>query len=234
MSHLTFFAHDFEGQQIRTTADKRFSVYDVMVAMGVADKASNAKNVLERLHSKHSEVTTICSNFQFPGRGQRQTPVADEQGIYQILMLCPGGRAAEFRQWAAGIIADPNKAFDHAVRKYIRQGKSEEWIQQRLEGIVTRHHLTDVLKAHGVKGHGYAQCSDAINVGLLGKTAKQLQAERGVKRTVDGFSRVEVAAKGLADAIAADKVQSENRWGNRQCSEACGDAARKVRRALED
>ena len=149
-------------------------------------------------------------------------------------MLCPGGRAAEFRQWAAGIIADPNKAFDHAVGKYIRQGKSQEWIQQRLEGIATRHHLTEVLKAHGVVGIGYAQCSDAINVGLLGKTAKQLQAERGVKRTVDGFSRVEIAAKGLADALAADKVESEQRWGNRQCSEACGDAAQKVRRVFED
>ncbi len=38
------------------------------------------------------------------GRGQHPTPVTDEEGLDQILMLLPGSNAAEFRKWAASIL----------------------------------------------------------------------------------------------------------------------------------
>jgi prophage antirepressor-like protein len=101
MNSLAVFEFDCSGSTVRSTEDRRFSVYDVLVAFGVADKPSNAKNVYDRLAASNLELTTICSKFKFPGRGQRDTPVATEEGIYQILMLCPGQRGAEFRVWAA-------------------------------------------------------------------------------------------------------------------------------------
>jgi hypothetical protein len=181
----------------------------------------------------NSEVTTFCSNFKFPGRGQRDTPVATEEGIYQILMLCPGQRGAEFRAWAAGILADPDKALTHAVSKYKRQGRSDNWIKARLDGKLNRRHFTDTLKDHGVEGIGYAKCSDAINVPILGAPAKQIQQVRGVVHTRDGLDDVELAAISLAEAVARRSIDQENRWGNSQCEEACGDAARKVKRVFE-
>jgi hypothetical protein len=203
------------------------------VAFGVADKPSNAKNVYDRLAASNLELTTICSKFKFPGRGQRDTPVATEEGIYQILMLCPGQRGAEFRAWAAGILADPDKALIHAVSKYKRQGRSDNWIKARLDGKLNRRHFTDTLKEHGVEGIGYAKCSDAINVPILGAPAKQIQQARGVVHTRDGLDDVELAAISLAEAVARRSIDQENRWGNSQCEEACGDAARKVKRVFE-
>ena len=50
------------------------------------------------------EVHTICTNFKFPGRGQRDTPVTDAEGITQIIMLLPGRAAAIARQSAANVI----------------------------------------------------------------------------------------------------------------------------------
>jgi prophage antirepressor-like protein len=233
MNSLAVFEFDYSGSTVRSTEDRRFSVYDVLVAFGVADKPSNAKNVYDRLAASNLELTTICSKFKFPGRGQRDTPVATEEGIYQILMLCPGQRGAEFRAWAAGILADPDKALIHAVSKYKRQGRSDNWIKARLDGKLNRRHFTDTLKEHGVEGIGYAKCSDAINVPILGAPAKQIQQARGVVHTRDGLDDVELAAISLAEAVARRSIDQENRWGNSQCEEACGDAARKVKRVFE-
>ena len=233
MNDLTIFEFNYGGSTVRSTDDRRFSVYDVLVAFGVADKPSNAKNVYDRLAASNLELTTICSKFKFPGRGQRDTPVATEEGIYQILMLCPGQRGAEFRSWAAGILTDPDKALTQAVGKYKRQGRSDNWIKARLDGKLNRQHFTDTLKDHGVEGIGYARCSDAINVPILGAPAKQIRQAQGVVHTRDALTDVQLAAISLAEAVARQSINEENRWGNSQCEEACGDAARKVKRVFE-
>ena len=59
MDNLTIFEFDYGGSTVRSTDDRRFSVYDVLVAFGVADKSSNAKNVYDRLVTNNSEVTTL-------------------------------------------------------------------------------------------------------------------------------------------------------------------------------
>ena len=233
MSNLSVFAAEFEGSSIRATQDGRFSVYDVLVAFGVSKDHKRAQEVLKRISDKHFEVSAFCGNFKFPGRGQRETPITDEEGMYQILMLCPGQRGAEFRKWAAGILADPNKAMSLAVRKYLNQGKSPEWIHGRLEGILTRKQFTDILKEHGVTGLGYAACTDAINVGLFGKPAKELKEERGVIRTRDGLDEVEVAALGLTEALARKSIKNQQATGNSRCLDICQNSAAKVRKALD-
>jgi prophage antirepressor-like protein len=232
MNSLAVFEFDYSGSVVRSTEDRRFSVYDVLVAFKVCSQR-DCSQVFKRITDKYSEVLTFSANFKFPGRGQRDTPVATEEGIYQILMLCPGQRGAEFRAWAAGILADPDKALTHAVGKYKRQGRSDNWIKARLDGKLNRRHFTDTLKEHGVEGIGYAKCSDAINVPILGAPAKQIQQARGVVHTRDGLDDVELAAISLAEAVARRSIDQENRWGNSQCEEACGDAARKVKRVFE-
>ena len=234
MNSLSFFTHDFGDHEIRVVGDGRFSVYDVLVAFQVTDKA-HAAETLNRIADKYSEVRDFCVNFKFPGRGQRETPVTDEEGMYQILMLCPGKRGAEFRKWAAGIIADPDKALDHAVRKYKRMGWSDQRIKARLEGKVARYRLTDTLKDHGVTHpFEYARCTDAVNVGLFGQTAKQLKASRHVKSTRDGLDDVEVAALTLAELKSGRTIEQFQAWGANQCEEICSDVAQKIRQALED
>ena len=120
MSNLSVFAGEFDGTAIRVTEDGLFSVFDVLVAFGVADKKQNAQVVHNRIVASNSEVSTFCSNFKFPGRGQRETPVANEEGIYQILMLCPGKRGAEFRGWAAKIVRERREEESNPELAYTR------------------------------------------------------------------------------------------------------------------
>lgn len=235
MSNLSFFTHEFGDHEIRVVGDGRFSVYDVLVAFGAYPNLDTARITFKRLEKQNPEVSDFCSDFKFPGRGQRGTPVTNEEGMYQILMLCPGKRGAEFRKWAAGIIADPDKALDHAVRKYKRMGWSDKQIKARLDGKVARYRLTDTLKHHGVNEPSeYARCTDAVNINLFGQTAKQLKASRQVKQTRDGLDEVELAALTLAELKSGRKIEDDQAWGVGQCENICSDVARKVRQVLED
>lgn len=228
-----FVAFDKEGSKVRATADKRFSVYDVLVAFGVTDKA-NCRNVFSRITSKYPEVLTKCINFKFPGRGQRQTPVATEEGMYQILMLCPGKRGAEFRAWVADIIANPDKAIAYGINRYAAMGKDDAWIQVRFEQVLNRKFFTDTLKDHGVHTWGYAKCTDAINVGVLGKTAADIKAERKVKSVRDSNDMAENAALLLAEKKAAVTIEYVDAQGNNQCAAICGDVAGQFGALLEE
>jgi hypothetical protein len=96
---------DDSVQRVRKTAENppRVSVYDVLG--GVTGYAPEDRNKLfQRLCEQFPEVRTICTNFKFPGRGQRDTPVTDAEGITQIIMLLPGRAAAIARQSAANVV----------------------------------------------------------------------------------------------------------------------------------
>ena len=102
MTNLSFFNAQYDGYNVRITPDGKVSVFDAIVA---TLKKENPRSDWSRLTQTHPEVVALCDNFQFPGRGQRPTPVTDEEGLYQILMLLPGSNAAEFRSWEASILA---------------------------------------------------------------------------------------------------------------------------------
>jgi hypothetical protein len=53
---LSVYMGEYEGNNIRVTEDGRFSVFDILIAFGAADKKQNAKNVLDRLGGQYPEV----------------------------------------------------------------------------------------------------------------------------------------------------------------------------------
>lgn len=245
MSNLTPF--EFEGQVIRSTGDGRFSIYDVLVAFGVCG-VKDCRNVFKRICDKYSEVLTFSENFKFPGRGQRETPISTEEGMYEILMLCPGKRGAEFRAWAAKIVqerrqeeSDGELAYargrDRAIRVWRRNGLTDRDIAARIKGIEQRHLYTDTLKAHGVSNLGYAKCTNAIYMELFDGTASELKEQRGIPKRQslrDTFDYLESAANLFAESKASRDIESRGLEGNSQCEEATRKAARAVRKALDD
>lgn len=117
-----------------------------------------------------------------------------------------------------------------------RQGKSDQWIQTRLENKQVRHQLTSTLQQHGVsQSFHYANCTNAIYQEVLGGTAQQLKEKNGLAKKAslrDNLSRVEVAALGLAEALAEEDIQENQRYGFQQCLQSCDNAGGKVKRAL--
>ena len=93
---------DDSVRRIRKTAEDppRVSVLDVVCVVAGLE-LHNAYNVWERLKTQFPEVSTHCSNFKFPGRGQRETPITCVKGAVLIVMLLPGRAAASVRKGAA-------------------------------------------------------------------------------------------------------------------------------------
>ena len=92
-------------QRVRKTAEvpPRVSVYDTIGALtGYPDDQS--RGLFRRLLDSYPEVGASCTYFKFPGRGQRDTPVTNAEGITQIIMLLPGRAAAIARQSAVNVV----------------------------------------------------------------------------------------------------------------------------------
>jgi hypothetical protein len=87
-----------EYGEIRVTDDGRSSVYDIIQVIG---GKKNPRETWKRLCDDYPEVVTFCDNFQFPGVGQRPTPVADIEGMFYIIGLLPGSVGHTYREAAA-------------------------------------------------------------------------------------------------------------------------------------
>ena len=96
---------DDSVQRVRKTAESppRVSIIDV-VAIVTGMTSNVASNTIQRLKEAYPEVSSNWCNFKFPGRGQRETPVTDAEGIIQLIMLLPGRAAAIARQSAANVV----------------------------------------------------------------------------------------------------------------------------------
>ena len=113
--------------QVRKTAEDppRVSVLDLIsVITGLG--TNNARNYWIRFQAAHPEVATESSNFKFPGRGQRETPVIGARGAVEIVMLLPGKAADSFRKGTADVIVrflggDPRIVDEIAATRILQQ-----------------------------------------------------------------------------------------------------------------
>ncbi|WP_107667986.1 KilA-N domain-containing protein [Cyanothece sp. BG0011] len=145
----------------------------------------------------------------------------------------------QVNEWAKRYVeeeVDPEKGVDRAVKNWKRQGKTDKWIQTRLENKQVRHQFTSTLQEHGAsKPFHYANCTNAINKQVLGGTSKELKQTMGLAKSAnlrDNLSRVKVAALGLAEALAEEDIEENQRQGYKQCLQSCDEAGNKVKRAL--
>ena len=94
-----------ESLQIRRTDQNppQASIYDVISAV-TGLNSNHAGKAYRDLTARYPEVHSPGVNFRFPGRGQRDTPVANVRGIVEIIMLLPGQQAARVRRQAAELL----------------------------------------------------------------------------------------------------------------------------------
>ena len=117
-----------EVKQLRKTDTDppRVSIYDVISAVTGMD-GNHAGKAYRDLVVDYPEVHSIGVNFKFPGRGQRNTPIADVRGIVEIIMLLPGHTAARVRRQAAELLCrylggDPALVAEVCRNRGLREG----------------------------------------------------------------------------------------------------------------
>ncbi|KAA6348670.1 hypothetical protein EZS27_003903 [termite gut metagenome] len=90
---------------------------------------------------------------------------------------------------------NPDLAVNRAIKTYKKQGRSDKWIMERLEGKGIRNLFTSTLAEHGVNGEGYRDCTNAIYNPLLGGKAEMVRKERNLPKSAnirDNLSFIEL------------------------------------------
>ena len=124
--------------------------------------------------------------------------------------------------------------------KYLALGKSEEWIEERAEGIEKRKKFADTLKEHEVEKQGFGQCTNAVYVALLGNSAAGVKIRLGLTPKAnlrDSLSSEVLALVKVIETTSAAKIEKDRVTGNLSCAEVCKKTsqliAEAVRKAME-
>ena len=77
-----------------------------------------------------------------------------------------------------------------------------------------------LLKNHGTKGRQFAQISDIENKAVLGCSAKQYKANKGIKATAntrDHLTQSQNASLRMIEIHSSDKIERDNATTGEQC-----------------
>lgn len=206
MSNILQF-EGFDSVEIRVTPDGRYSVYDVIEFCGKknphqtwsGDKRENG------LIKQFPEVVQKVENFQFPGQGQRPTPVADKEATLYIIGLLPGAIGKAYREAAA-----------KALIQHLDGDKKlelEQWNTIRIKGKDTRRTLTDAIKEYisrhpelseNEKKFMYSNATDALYLNTHHARARKLVSMIGCdkQKLRDSLSKAELAVIEAIEQIA--------------------------------
>ena len=225
----------FEGNEIRSIWDSEkedyyFSVVDVICALTDSTNPRNYWNMLKKRMSEEetSELSTKCVQLKMKAQDGklRKTDALDTEGIFRLIESVPSSKAEPFKLWLAKLgkerideVFDPEVAANRIVNYYRSKGYTDEWIKQRLIGIVDRFKLTDIWKDGGIeKPVEYALLTNEIYRSWSGMKASEYKVYKGLRKESlrDNMTDIEVLLTDLGEVATRDIAKTEKPKGFKQ------------------
>ncbi len=245
----------FEGNEIRSIWDKDkedyyFSVVDVISALTNSTNPRNYWNMLKsRLTDEGSELYINCVQLKMRSSKDGKmykTDTLDTEGIFRLIESVPSPKAEPFKLWLAKLgkerideVFDPEIAANRVVNYYRAKGYTDEWIKQRLIGIVDRFKLTDIWKDGGIdKPVEFALLTNEIYKTWSGMKANEYKAYKGLRKESlrDNMSDIEVALADLGELVTRELVKEHKPRGlkeNMSVAKTGGKVAHNTRNNIE-
>jgi DNA-damage-inducible protein D len=247
----------FEEREIRRLYDDEtetwlFSVVDIIQVLTQQPNYQTARKywnkLRERLRKEGSQLVTDCHQFKLPADDgkMRLTDVASAETLLRLVQSVPSPRAEPIKIWLAKVgyermqeMSDPARALDRARETWQKHGRSEKWIQQRMNGQETRNKLTDYWANHEVrKGEEYAILTNVIHQEWSGVTVKDHKAIKRLKsqNLRDHMSEAELIFTALAELSTRQIAETNAATGldeNKVAAKTGGKIAKRARLELE-
>ena len=244
----------FEGKEIRSIWDVEkeeyyFSVVDVIAALTDANIPRNYWSDLKhRLIEEGSEVHEKIVQLKLKAKDgkMRETDTLDTEGILRLIESVPSPKAEPFKLWLARLgkerideVFDPEVAANRVVNYYRSKGYTDEWIKQRLIGIVDRFKLTDIWKDGGIeKPVEYALLTNEIYRTWSGMKANEYKEFKGLRKESlrDNMTDIELALTNIGELTARDIAKNEHPKGlseNMNVAKRGGKVAKDARESYE-
>jgi DNA-damage-inducible protein D len=247
----------FEDKKIRSHYDEDneiwyFSIVDIvgiLTDQPTTDRARNYWKVLKnRLLKEGNETVTDCNQLKMLAEDgkMRLTDVGNVEQIFRLIQSIPSPKAEPFKQWLAKVgyerlqeIQDPSLSIDRARENWKNKGRSEKWIQQRMNGQETRNKLTDYWKDNGVtEKDEFAMLTNIIHQEWTGLTVKKHKEIKGLKsqNLRDHMSEAELLFTALAELSTrqiAETTEAKGLTENAKAGKKGGQITKNARKELE-
>jgi DNA-damage-inducible protein D len=242
----------FEDYHIRRIWDEEterwwFAVVDVVGALTDSKEPNKYWHDMKR-REKAVELSAICRKFKMKAPNGRlyQTECADTEGMLRIIQSIPSAKAEPFKRWLAKVgyerlqeVENPELTVERLRELYKARGYANEWIERRLQAIVTRNELTDEWKQRDVKeGQEFAILTTDIARETFGITPADHKQIKKLKRENlrDHMTGLELAFTILGEAATTEITRQDDAQGfdeNQVAARKGGRIAGNARRELE-
>ncbi len=245
----------FEDNEIRSVWDNDkeeyyFSVVDVISALTNANIPRNYWSDLKRKLKEegsqlHEKIVQLKMKSKKDGKNYL-TDTLDTKGILRLIESVPSPKAEPFKLWLANLgserideVFDPEVAANRVVNYYRAKGYTDEWIKQRLIGIVDRFQLTDIWKDSGIEQPiEFALLTNEIYKTWSGMKANEYKEFKGIRKESlrDNMTNIEVLLTDLGEVATRDISREEHPKGfkeNMSVAKRGGQVAKDARNSYE-
>ncbi|HKS69714.1 MAG TPA: Bro-N domain-containing protein [Ktedonobacterales bacterium] len=205
-----------------------FSVIDVVGLLTDAPKPRQYWFDMKRRIQDEGfvEVSAFCRQLkmQSPDGKQRLTDAADTETMLRIIQSIPSPKAEPFKQWLARVgaqrleeLENPRVAADSLRLMYHKKGYADEWIEQRLQGIVVRDELTTEWHERGAEeGREFAILTEILHRGTFDVSTDEHRQVKSLKQRDnlrDNMTTLELALTMLSEATSTTLHQTRDSQG---------------------
>ena len=222
----------FENKEIRSiwNSEKEeyyFSVVDVIAALTDASIPRNywsdlKRRLIEEGSELHEKIVQLKLKSSKDGK-KYLTDTLDTAGIFRLIESVPSPKAEPFKVWLANLgkerideVFDPEIAANRVVNYYRSKGYTDEWIKQRLIGIVDRFKLTDIWKDGGIdKPVEFALLTNEIYKTWSGMKTNEYKSYKGLRKESlrDNMTDIELALTNIGELTTRDRAREEHPRG---------------------
>ena len=166
---------------------------------------------------------------------QRLTEAADTETLLRLVQSIPSPKAEPFKQWLARVGAqrleeldNPRVAADSLRLLYRKRGYTDEWIEQRLQGIVVRDELTTEWRERGAdEEREFAILTGILHSGTFDISMDEHRQVKLLKRRDnlrDNMTSLELALTMLSEATSTAMHQARDSQGLMELQRDAGEA----------
>jgi prophage antirepressor-like protein len=218
----------FNKKEIRKTiynTEWWFVIVDVIEAL---TDSVDPSGYLRDLRRRDLEIEKGWGQIAHPlsistAGGPQKILCANTEGIFRIVQSIPSPKAEPFKRWLAKVgyervqeIENPELATQRTRMLYKLKGYPNDWIEQRMRGIVIREELTDEWKNRGAQERKDFEILTAeISKATFGVTPTEYKALKGLQKENlrDHMNDFELIFTMLGERSTAEIHRNENSHG---------------------